>query len=217
MLDPKVKNIIYGYIDIRDGMSRGQLRYVGQSTRGMYRPVNEMYKHLAHCRNWINKLKSLGLKPEIVVLEELSDNATADEIDVAEIEWIAMMRAIGCNLTNLTNGGGGLTGYKFSPEIRGKISKSLMGHPFSEESRKKSSISHLKENLKPETIIKMQRNKRGGTAKKPVIDLTTNISYESLAAASRATGIKDCYISDNLHKRSKTVKGHRFAFIEGGV
>lgn len=69
------------------------------------------YKH--HCRNWVKSLVDRGLKPEIVVLEECS--APQDLIE-SEVWHIAYWRSIGANLTNLTDGGDGMTGHKPTKE-----------------------------------------------------------------------------------------------------
>lgn len=69
------------------------------------------YKH--HCRNWVNSLVVAGLRPEIIVLEECS---TQNELIESEKWHIAYWRAIGANLTNLTDGGDGMAGHRPSKE-----------------------------------------------------------------------------------------------------
>lgn len=94
--------IIYGLRDPRDGA----IRYVGQSSRGLLRPRQHFYqaKHgeRGFKSNWIRSLDSLGLKYEIVVLEQTA----LELLDEREIWWIAQGRIAG-TLTNVSDGGDG--------------------------------------------------------------------------------------------------------------
>lgn len=94
--------------------------------------------------HWLNQLKSLNLKPEIFVIEEVSEENWQE----AERFWIAYFRYIGADLTNSTDGGEGSV--NLAPEIRAKISKSLSGEnhpnwgkPKSAETRAKLSVSNM--------------------------------------------------------------------------
>ena len=81
----------------------GDIRYVGQS-KNIYNRF--YYGHLTQGKrpnypvsNWIAKLESLNLKPEIKVLEEHNDPASI------EAEWITKIKQSGANLLNLHAGG----------------------------------------------------------------------------------------------------------------
>ena len=95
-------NIVYGYADPRDGA----LRYVGKSSSGMTRP-SQFGSHSHRCGNWIKSLAADGIKPKILVLDALSLEASAEELNFAERSAISKYRRIGCDLTNLTDGGDG--------------------------------------------------------------------------------------------------------------
>lgn len=97
------QNIVYGYLDPRDG----NLRYVGKSSVGMTRPNNIACHRHGYCGNWIKHLAIRGLKPCVVVLEALSSEASDADLNEAEIRQIALARANGSRLTNLTEGGDG--------------------------------------------------------------------------------------------------------------
>ena len=125
---------IYGLIDPRDG----QLRYVGKSTSGMKRPRSHvspthLSKEHTHKANWLRQLLSLGLKPDIEVLETCS---SPEELSEAERFFIAYFRMVGANLTNLTDGGGS-SGRRLSAEVCERIARKLRGLPQSEETKKK--------------------------------------------------------------------------------
>jgi hypothetical protein len=112
---------IYGLRDPRTG----EIRYVGQSSRGMERPIHhnkpsnlKKLPHL-HVNRWISKLHSLGLKYEIVLLERFDG---PEHLDIAEIRWIALGRdALGERLANATYGGGGTRGWHHTAESRKKL------------------------------------------------------------------------------------------------
>jgi len=98
--------IIYGLIDPTSLL----VRYVGMSSSGMKRPRQHRQARAVsgktYCARWIRKLFSNGLDFEIVILEIVSSQAGLPD---AEKWWIAYGRACGWPLTNLTDGGEGLT------------------------------------------------------------------------------------------------------------
>ena len=76
------------------------------------------------------------------IIEEY-DNREA--LPQAEIEMIEYYKWLGCDLVNGTTGGtGGLPGNKRSKEFVERFSKLRMGHPVSDETKKKMSISQRK-------------------------------------------------------------------------
>ena len=146
--------IIYGLVDPRTG----QLRYIGKSSSGMKRPRRHFYEdarllpHL-HVSRWIRQLQSQGLTYQIVVFQELPD---AEGLSEAEIGWIAYFRKVGCPLTNLTDGGDGMSGFRHTDATRAKMSEAAknrgeayalnmskvqMGHIVSPETARKISLS----------------------------------------------------------------------------
>lgn len=124
--------IIYGLIDPRTG----QLRYVGQSIRGLRRPVEHWKRRRFreakdHCHTWVRSVLRDGLTPEIEILQECS---SFSELDEAEDFWITYFRFIGCDLTNDPRAGKGTKGLaapnkgrKLSDEHRRKISEARKG------------------------------------------------------------------------------------------
>ncbi len=126
------KFLIYGLVD----PVSGQLRYVGKSTEGLDRPKehgypSELKRGHGYKENWIRQLRSLGLNYKIEVLHEVTD---AEILSEAEIHWIAYFRALGCKLTNLTDGGEGCLGRIRSNEEKQRIRLSNM------ETKRKISI-----------------------------------------------------------------------------
>ena len=113
-----------------------EIRYVGKSTRGLIEPKFQMnmartklndgtYRSHRYVHNWIRKLQSSGLKYRIEILEVFSNDAADAELDSAEIKWISHYRSLGNNLTNLTEGGGGISNP--SQSTRDKLRKQKLG------------------------------------------------------------------------------------------
>lgn len=112
----------------------GVIRYIGKSSD----PERRFKAHLGRCSErkthkdrWIAKLLKAGLKPELVILEILSDD---EDWAAAEVAAIGAARKAGFPLTNLTRGGEGAALTEEAraakiiamgkPETRGKMSAS---------------------------------------------------------------------------------------------
>ena len=124
---------MYGLLDPRTG----ELRYVGKSTVGMKRPKRHCrpsgFQGNTHNHRWLRQMHEDGdVKPSILVLKECQ---STDEALAQEIAIIAVFRQAGFNLTNLTDGGEGLTGYVKSRACIEKTRMSNMGHTVSQEVR----------------------------------------------------------------------------------
>lgn len=140
---------IYGLFDDKG------IRYIGQSMK----PRERFFAHLAekeksHKGNWIRSLKTRGLRPKMVILEE------SDEFNFEDRErfWISFGRQIGWDLTNGTEGGDKAPRYtdavlqkmrlshlgrKQSPEAIAKMSAAMRGKPKSEDHRKNIGLASL--------------------------------------------------------------------------
>ena len=102
-----------------------RIRYAGGTTR---EPWERYLEHTAESRendgnhksNWIRKLKRQGKKPILFVLEYIE--CGLKEILKREIEVIAELRALGCNLVNSTDGGDGVVGRIYTDAQRAALS-----------------------------------------------------------------------------------------------
>lgn len=121
----------------------GQVRYVGKSKN----PVRRFGSHLSrankdcdHRSNWIRFLLSVGLKPKLEILDEVSETHW-QQLEVAYIEFF---REQGCDLVNGTLGGEdppSWLGKKHSPETSAKQSARQLGKKRSLEMRARLSAS----------------------------------------------------------------------------
>lgn len=110
--------IVYALLDPRTY----DVRYVGKSS-SMFKRARA--KHSAHCACWIKSLKAESLEPIVRVLSFEDDH---DECLKDEIRWIAFFRGIGADLTNIMDGGEGISpGYRQTPEAIEKRVAKLRG------------------------------------------------------------------------------------------
>lgn len=164
-----------------------EIRYVGKTSVGIARPN-------AHNRNarlewtykarWILGLHARGLKPLVSTLEMCRNGA---DLIAAERRWIADLRARGCRLTNLTDGGDGLPGYRQSAEtierrigpLRGRkmpedqrvrLSEAKKGTKASPETRAKLSAAGIGRRMSPEAIAKSADKRRGRKMSPEVVE-----------------------------------------------
>ncbi len=143
-----------------------ELRYIGKAIN----PKNRFNGHLkdnrlTHKGSWIKSLLKNNLKPEMVVLEEVSDDNWQQE----EHWWISYMKSLGVRLTNLNEGGQG--GIRPSEETRIKMGRGRLGKspynkgiPWDDETKRKISLSLMGRKNKPhseETKLKMSLSQKG--------------------------------------------------------
>jgi hypothetical protein len=97
----------------------GKTKYVGTRLSGHIGKAKGFHTN-NHCANWIRSLLGKGLKPSIVVIAELPNDADWQK---AESEAIVAYRAAGHDLTNSTSGGDGF--HDMPTEIRAKSTAAL--------------------------------------------------------------------------------------------
>lgn len=131
-----MRYLIYALVDPESRL----VKYIGKSCSGLARPKQHMaaysYNRRYHVSRWIRRLVTVGLSPEIVVLETVNDKHA---LIPAEIWWIAYGRCLGWPLTNLTRGGDGSYGRHTSEETRSRMRAAHVKRaPWSAESRLKA-------------------------------------------------------------------------------
>lgn len=117
---------IYVLIDPRSN----EVRYVGWSSDVRARfgaHLREAKRARTHKERWIAGLLAAGLRPICEVVETGLGEGWAD----AERRQIADYRAAGARLTNATDGGDGISGYRATPEYRARLSAMRKGRPAS--------------------------------------------------------------------------------------
>lgn len=125
-LGASVVGTVYGF-RVR---ATGEYRYVGQTTKSVTRRISEHRKVARSGRktpfyDWLRKTPDDAY--EVVTLERVV--TTREDLGLAEIGWIALYRATGDRLLNLSEGGLGPTGVVWTEEQRKAAGDRARGRP----------------------------------------------------------------------------------------
>lgn len=199
--------LIYGLTDPRTG----QVRYVGKSTSGLKRPNQHRLPHLlklhSYKNSWIKGLLKENLTYGVRVLERFS---SAESLCEAERRWIAHGKTQGWPLTNLTDGGDGVHGYKMPEEVRRriaqlqtgksraphtvearfKISQAHKGRPKSLAMRLKLAESKQGESCPPEVRAKISASRKALFALKPDVVQELKRAYKDEGCTAAELGVR---------------------------
>lgn len=156
----KSRGKFYVYEHVR--RSDGRVFYVGKGSGCRLRVTQHRNPH------WVAVSRKHGWKARVAFRTDDEDLAF-----LAEEELIRKRRSDGSPLTNLTDGGEGMSGYVFSEEsIRKRVAKTkgkkrpaislaLKGVPKSAEHRRKLSLARLGQRHSLETRARMSRSRKG--------------------------------------------------------
>lgn len=146
---------IYGLVDPRTQL----IRYIGKSIRPLQRLANHLNDSgKCHRTHWLNELKKLGLKPEIVYLERIEGGWPWQE---SEKFWIAYGRKHGWPLTNNTDGGDGVSGLHEDAKAKMREHGWWRGRKHTEETKRKIAEKSRGRMASPERRAKMSKLMRG--------------------------------------------------------
>ena len=201
--------------------SNGNVRYVGKTSnikKRLYFHVKNYNKSNTHKNNWIKSLINKGDYPVISILDEVEYGDSA----FFEIYWISQFRSWGFNLTNLTDGGDGINGYKLTKEHKDKIREYQKGRKKSEEHKNNlrktllgrklsdSLKNSIRDGCKNSKKV-LETNRRIGLEKEVDVyqydkfNLLVN-KFRSFKEASKLTGIK--HISECVNGKRKESGGY---------
>lgn len=204
---------IYGLFDPRNG----KLRYIGQTIqnpkRREWQHSNKREMTYNHRKaNWTKQLLSQNYKPEMFILEEVT-NCTHEVLNDLEQWYISYWRGMGCDLTNLSAGGGGAPAVPYTEEQKkkyseaakrtmqnasierrrfladaiksGKIPHPRKGVKLSDELKEKMRATKLGKKASEETRAKLRELHKGTNNKiqTPVADSFGNIFRDAVTAA----------------------------------
>ena len=182
--------------------------YIGKTARTL---EERMKEHLHRVETYIERaIANYGIDAfEVSVIEECDDE---EKLNEREIYWIAFYNCKNPHGYNLTDGGEGIIGYKFSPELIEKISKSRQGKKLSEKTRKALSDSQKGKQFSDEVRARMSQNKK---SKCPVICIETGEIFESISAASKWAKIDRVNIRRALLHSTSTAGGYHWCYANG--
>lgn len=196
--------------------SNGNIRYVGKTnniSKRIYNHKRESLNSNTYKNNWIKSLIKVGDYPVISILDEVE----YEDSVFFEIYWISQFRSWGFNLTNLSEGGQGTNGYRWTDDQKQKMRK-----PKSEEHKEnlrktltgrklndswKNNIRHSCSNS--EKVL--DANRRIGKEKEIEVyqydkhNLFVD-KFNSIQDASEKTGIR--HISECVNKKRKESGGY---------
>lgn len=120
---------------LKDPRNNGKV-YIGKTSQLLCQRfsvhMNPKERNRCYNANWIRKLKRLGLKPEISLIEEVEDTIWEER----EKFWIKYYKDNNYNVINATVGGdGGLLGFNHSDKTKQQIRDKRLGWIPSDETR----------------------------------------------------------------------------------
>ena len=164
---------IYTLVDPREPE---HVRYVGKADDPKARFRQHLhsvktYKKRRYVYCWIGSLLKVGVTPDMNIIEEVAYKVKEDWAS-REQHWISLYRISGHKLTNLTEGGDGIEGFKHSEECKKRMNAHRIGKPgtpHTEESKRKLSEAHKGKVLGPmsEEQKKLRSEKTKGIPKGP--------------------------------------------------
>lgn len=151
-----MSNLFYVYEHWR--LDRDECFYVG---KGKGKRAYNLTNRNQHHKAIMAKLHREGFAMEVRIVASGLDEDSAFSLEKDRIEF---WRNAGCDLTNMTNGGEGLAGLKFSAEHRKRLSTSRKGKIISPEQKIKISLSLKGRKKDPASVAKSNASKIGKKA-----------------------------------------------------
>lgn len=150
---------------------------------------------------WIKSLINDNKRP---IIEALYENLSREDALDLEIKTIAAYRRLGIRLTNLTDGGDGGMGYKFSPEKIEEMVKKRIGKkrgPCSEERRKNISAALKGRKMSEEQKVKLRGRKPSDETRRLISigNKGKTVSAESRAKMSKSRMGHVGYMTGKTH------------------
>lgn len=216
-MNQKKRCIIYALLCPKCGCPR----YVGQSSNGDKR----FEKHLMGMRSqdashlkkvWVQRLLDEGLRPVWRILLELPG---PEDLDAAEIFWIAEMKRRGCPLTNFTEGGHGTRGWKQSPETIEKRRQKLLGRPVPQERRDRiaASLTGRPSPKKGRPLSEDELKKHAEAHAIPPFQDQHGRIYTTLKEAAQRWNIPPGNICNCLKGKRKSAGGLQFSYVDAAL
>jgi group I intron endonuclease len=179
--------------------------YIGQTINTIEKRWKQHLSKRSGCRKLKHAIAKYG--GDSFTIEQIDRASNIDELNKKEELWINILNTITPNGYNLIAGGKNRTQ---SLETRQKRSKAMMGFvrgPQTPEHKEKTAA--IKRGVKqlPEIIAK-----RAKACKKPIIDCTTGLCYDSIRDAAKILGLRPPNISANLAKKSAHCGGRVFKY-----
>jgi hypothetical protein len=204
-------HFIYGLTDPRTE----EVRYIGKTSVGMRRPRRHVHKasrgsSLTHKEAWIKGLMDEGLTFGVLVLRV----STPGSLSADERELIEDFRKTGARLTNLTDGGEGISGHRHSLESRARMSRAGLGRKKSPDHVEKIAASH-RGRKRPASVGRKISAAKCGKGTRSIISSDGTV-YPSIKEAASALGVRPPNISAVLSGSRPSLRGLTFRYATEG-
>jgi group I intron endonuclease len=193
----------------------GNIRYIGKTNdikRRFREHIKNYYNSKSYKNNWIKSLINNGEFPVISIIDEVE----YEDSSFFEMYWISQLECWGFNLTNLTIGGEGTIGYRFTDEQREKMKKpkskehienlrnSLIGRKLNDDWKYNIKRGCLNSEKMLEVNRRIGKEKEIEVYQYDKFNLLIN-KFTSIKEASEKTGIK--HISECINGKRKDSAG----------
>lgn len=133
------------------------IRYIGKSIRVKGRYLDHLNdKSKTHKTNWITSLRRIGLKPGLLILQELDDNADWQSV---ERDWIKIAKDNKWDLVNSTDGGDGVLNVSGEGALKMKLT--WVGRKHKPESLEKMRLANIGKKKSEESKMLMSKIMKG--------------------------------------------------------
>lgn len=186
--------VVYQAVNLINGK-----RYIGATEKGLRQ---RRMKHLANASRgqpgkFYTAIRKYG--PQSFHFTALCQCSSFWEALELERRWIGRLTPE----YNLTDGGGGVKGFRFSPESRSKMSKAKKGkagHPCPEWVKEKNAALRRSEKGRPvseakKAALRINISKAKKVRQRPVVCVNTGKIFDSVTEAAKEYGVSTGHIS----------------------
>ena len=181
------------YITYAHTKKDGTIFYIGKGVeKRAYSKYNRNW-------SWIKMVKKEGLNVEILAHWEKEQEAFDHEILL-----ISCLRELKLPLVNITDGGDGTSGLRWSEESKLKLSKAKTGIKQSKQHRENNRLARLGSKHKSDTIAKMKEVRKNGTVNSRPIEVC-GVKFQSMTNFAKYVNkmpiwIKKCVDKNRVDK-----------------
>jgi hypothetical protein len=152
-------------------------------------------------KKWHDVVNTHGFKVKLLAI-----NIDSELAYFIEKERIDQLKQLNITLCNLTNGGG--SGYKYTEDVKKRISKSLTGKKVSDLTKQKLRTYNL-----GKTVSLITRDKLSKANSKTVFCVETNEYFNSVKDAAKYYGVSRYSICAVCNGTKKTLKNLHWKYI----
>jgi hypothetical protein len=189
----------YVYRHIR--LDKNEPFYVGIGSDDLYKRAN---KSRGRSLRWKDIAYHVPYRVDIVL-----DNLTWEDACLKEQEFIALYGRADLkkgSLTNMTDGGDGTIGHKWTHSQKLGAVKRLKGNKYN--------LGNKYSNETKKMLSEIRKNKPQPNIRKAILCINNNTIYESVTIAAQQLSLKQSDISNVLTNKQKSTKNFKFTYVK---